>query len=112
MAGKEAEGAGGGAGGGAEGKGDDAWEKAWEDIDYSEVELGRKIGGGGFAIVHEARWRGRKVAMKTMVRGCARASRAALWGTSLADFEDPHAGSLASLRHPTVRPQGGRTDET
>uniref|UniRef100_A0A7S1CNY2 Protein kinase domain-containing protein n=1 Tax=Bicosoecida sp. CB-2014 TaxID=1486930 RepID=A0A7S1CNY2_9STRA len=67
MSGKEADegkaSGGSGGAGGSEAKGDDA---GWVDIDYSELSLGRKIGGGGFAIVHEARWRGQKIAVKTM----------------------------------------------
>lgn len=38
----------------------------WVDIDVSEIEIGKRIGGGGFAIVHKAVWRGKKVAVKTL----------------------------------------------
>jgi len=40
----------------------------WEDIDVSELEFGKRIGGGGFAIVYKAKWRGKSVAVKALVR--------------------------------------------
>lgn len=44
--------------------------KGWQDIDFAELDVGPKIGGGGFAIVHRGEWKGETVALKTMV-GCA-----------------------------------------
>ena len=40
----------------------------WEDVAFGDVTLGKKLGGGGFAIVYEGQWKGRKVALKTLVR--------------------------------------------
>lgn len=39
----------------------------WKDIDFADVELRDKIGGGGFAIVYAGEWRGRPCAVKTLV---------------------------------------------
>lgn len=46
-----------------------ATEAGWEDVDFKEIELGDKIGGGGFAVVFYGKWRGKRVALKTLV-GC------------------------------------------
>ena len=40
----------------------------WEDVPFKDVELGKKLGGGGFAVVYEGVWKGEKVALKTLVR--------------------------------------------
>lgn len=61
---KESEGKGGEAGAGSSSAPDDG--KGWQDIEFKDIEVGRKIGGGGFAIVHEGRWRGDRVALKTL----------------------------------------------
>ena len=40
---------------------------AWTEINFDEeIELGAQIGGGGFALVYEGKWRGRRVALKTL----------------------------------------------
>jgi len=39
----------------------------WEDVDFADVILGKKLGGGGFAIVYTGTWRGKSVALKTLV---------------------------------------------
>jgi serine/threonine protein kinase len=39
----------------------------FEDVDISEVEIGKKLGGGGFAVVFHARWREKRVAAKVLV---------------------------------------------
>lgn len=47
---------------------EDKEEHGWEEVAFSEVELGPKpIGGGGFALVYKGEWRGRRVAVKTLV---------------------------------------------
>ena len=39
----------------------------WQEIKFDEeIELGEMIGGGGFALVYEGKWRGRQVALKTL----------------------------------------------
>ena len=38
----------------------------WEVADMDDVEIGERIGGGGFAIVYEGYWKGRHVALKTL----------------------------------------------
>jgi serine/threonine protein kinase len=38
----------------------------WTHIDPEELEIGQRIGGGGFAIVFEGRWKGKHVALKTL----------------------------------------------
>ncbi len=40
---------------------DDTWE-----IDYSELEIGRLLGVGGYGEVHQAMWKGTEVAVKTL----------------------------------------------
>ncbi len=39
-------------------------KNAWE-IDYSELEIGRLLGTGGYGKVHQAMWKGTEVAVKT-----------------------------------------------
>ena len=39
----------------------------WEDVDFADVTLGKKLGGGGFAIVYTGTWKGQNVALKTLV---------------------------------------------
>ena len=38
----------------------------WTQVDPDDIEIGQRIGGGGFAIVYEGRWRGQHVAFKTL----------------------------------------------
>eukprot|EP00949_MAST-11_sp_MAST-11-sp1_P001298 g1298.t1 len=38
----------------------------WEPVRLDEVEIGQRIGGGGFAIVYQGQWRGKDVALKTL----------------------------------------------
>ena len=38
----------------------------WEVADMDDVDIGERIGGGGFAIVYEGYWKGRHVALKTL----------------------------------------------
>jgi len=38
----------------------------WTHIDPEELEIGQRIGGGGFAIVYEGHWNGKHVALKTL----------------------------------------------
>lgn len=45
-----------------------SFEVGWKDIDVSEIEMGDRIGGGGFALVHRAVWNGERVAVKALVR--------------------------------------------
>jgi len=39
----------------------------FEDIAIDELEIGKKLGGGGFAVVFLARFRGKTVAAKVLV---------------------------------------------
>ena len=55
----------------------DEHKGSWHDINVTELDIGSRIGGGGFAIVYKARWRGADVAVKTLVRAM-RLSNAAL----------------------------------
>jgi len=41
-------------------------KKGWTEIKFSDLEIGERIAGGGFAIVYAGRWRGKKVALKTL----------------------------------------------
>jgi hypothetical protein len=52
----------------------------WEDVNYEDVILGKKLGGGGFAIVYSGTWKGKSVALKTLV--CA-ASLSCFFGCTL-----------------------------
>lgn len=46
----------------------DAEGKGWEDVRVEELELDSKpLGGGGFALVYRGRWKGKYVAVKTLV---------------------------------------------
>lgn len=38
----------------------------WADIDFKEIELGDRIGGGGVGVVYQGWWRGQSVALKTL----------------------------------------------
>ena len=40
----------------------------WDDIAYEDVEIGDQIGGGGFALVYKGKYKGKSVALKTLVR--------------------------------------------
>lgn len=42
------------------------WVKGGEVIDYSDLDIGNKIGGGGFGDVFVAIWQGRQVAVKKL----------------------------------------------
>lgn len=44
----------------------DEHKGSWHDINVTELDIGSRIGGGGFAIVYKARWRGADVAVKTL----------------------------------------------
>ena len=37
------------------------------EVPIEEIEIGKKLGGGGFAVVFLARWRGKQVAAKVLV---------------------------------------------
>lgn len=36
----------------------------WDEIDLDELEINQQIGGGGYAIVHEGKYKGKPVAIK------------------------------------------------
>lgn len=36
----------------------------WDEIDLNELEINQQIGGGGYAIVHEGKYKGKPVAVK------------------------------------------------
>ena len=38
----------------------------WTHVHPEDIDIGQRIGGGGFAIVYEGRWEGRHVALKTL----------------------------------------------
>jgi tRNA A-37 threonylcarbamoyl transferase component Bud32 len=38
----------------------------WAHVHPEDIDVGQRIGGGGFAIVYEGRWEGRHVALKTL----------------------------------------------
>jgi len=38
----------------------------WENIDFEEIEIGDKIGGGGIGVIYNGWWRGESVALKTL----------------------------------------------
>jgi hypothetical protein len=43
--------------------------KGWQDIRIEDIELDSKpLSGGGFALVYRGLWKGRYVAVKTLVR--------------------------------------------
>jgi len=42
-------------------------QQGLEEVDYDDLRIGKQVGGGGFAIVYEGRWRNRPVALKTLV---------------------------------------------
>jgi hypothetical protein len=53
-----------------EGKGGE--RDGWRVITFDELELDSKpLGGGGFALVYRGTWRGKSVAIKTLVRRAA-----------------------------------------
>ena len=41
---------------------------AVEVVNENDIKIGRQIGGGGFAIVYAGKWKGKPVALKTLVR--------------------------------------------
>jgi serine/threonine protein kinase len=38
----------------------------WANVDFGEIELGERIGGGGVGIVYHGWWKGTPVALKTL----------------------------------------------
>lgn len=42
----------------------------WKSISFDEIEVGEQIGGGSVGLVHRGNYRGRSVALKTLVSGC------------------------------------------
>lgn len=38
----------------------------WANIDFDEIELGERIGGGGVGIIYKGWWRNKPVALKTL----------------------------------------------
>ena len=64
-------------------------------LDPGEVELGARIGGGSFGVVHRARWRGTPVAAKCLETTSADRALA------LKDFTI-EASILRRLRHPNI----------
>lgn len=53
----------------SEGKSDDAIVNglaSWQLIDFSEIEIGDLIGGGGVGVIYKGWWRNQKVALKTL----------------------------------------------
>ena len=49
--------------------------RAWVDVPFAEVELGERIGGGGFAVVYRGHWKGEEVALKTLVSAVVKRGR-------------------------------------
>ena len=41
-------------------------EGSWTNLDFSEIEVGERIGGGGVGVVYEGWFRGEQVALKTL----------------------------------------------
>lgn len=75
-----------------ESKHEDATPK-WEEINMKDVVIGQQIGGGGFAIVFAAKWRGRDVAAKQLVSPDAEAQ---------ADFMSELHTMAAIPQHPNI----------
>lgn len=47
---------------------DSAEEKyAWKAIDFKDVKIGKRIGGGGVGIIYQGQYRNCRVALKTLV---------------------------------------------
>lgn len=44
----------------------DAYSSDWKNVDFSEIELGDRIGGGGVGIVYKGWWKDEPVALKTL----------------------------------------------
>ena len=44
----------------------DADSGGWDNIDFAEIEIGEKIGGGGIGVIYNGWWRGEPVALKTL----------------------------------------------
>lgn len=59
----------------------EALEGAFADVNVDELEFDSKpLSGGGFALVYRARWNGRYVAVKTLVRACL---LCCVWGAAV-----------------------------
>ena len=43
-------------------------EAHWREIDLKDLEIGDRIGGGGFALVYRGNYKGTSVAVKALVR--------------------------------------------
>lgn len=66
----------------------------WDDIQPDDVKIGRQLGGGGFAVVFEGSWKGRRVAVKQIVDpSIADEDRA----TFMAELH-----TMAALRHDNI----------
>lgn len=42
-------------------------DDGFAEVPIEEIEIGKKLGGGGFAVVFLAKWRGKQVAAKVLV---------------------------------------------
>eukprot|EP00941_MAST-03F_sp_MAST-3F-sp1_P005498 g5498.t1 len=65
----------------------------WQNIELDDLEQGRQIGGGGFALVYKGKWRGRSVALKT------------LFDPNFANVKDEYFDELrvmASIKHENI----------
>ena len=45
---------------------DDESSRGWDNIEFSEIEIGEKIGGGGVGVIYNGWYRGEAVALKTL----------------------------------------------
>ncbi|KAJ1454509.1 kinase-like domain-containing protein, partial [Pelagophyceae sp. CCMP2097] len=66
-------------------------------IDWADVRVGDKIGGGSFGVVYKATWNRTPVACKSLLRASTNEQRA----LALADFMI-EASILRQLRHPNI----------
>lgn len=39
---------------------------AWANVNFREIEMGERLGGGGVGIIYRGRWKGQDVALKTL----------------------------------------------
>ncbi len=44
----------------------DKGNSGWSHIDFNEIQLGNKIGGGGVGVIYDGYFRGNPVALKTL----------------------------------------------